>query len=246
MTRQMEQRAVSFFVLVAILGLAGVPVYAMHIAEGFLPPVWAAAWWLVSLPFLAAGVFSLRRKVAADSRNLVLLALSGSFMFVLSALKLPSVTGSCSHPTGAGLGAILFGPLAMTVVSLIVLAFQALLLAHGGVTTLGANLFSMGILGPALAYLTFKISRKMRLPYGPAVFLAAFMANLATYLMTAVQLGLAHPGQEGVVQSVAKFLGLFALTQIPLAIVEGLVSAVIFNVIAQYDETRLRQLRVLN
>ncbi len=62
-------------------------------------------------------------------------------MFVLSALKIPSVTGSCSHPTGVGLGAIMFGPSVMFVLGTIVLIFQALLLAHGGITTLGANAF---------------------------------------------------------------------------------------------------------
>ena len=62
----------------------------------------------------------------------MLLALCGAFAFVLSALKIPSATGSCSHPTGVGLGAILFGPAATAVLGLIVLLFQALLLAHGG------------------------------------------------------------------------------------------------------------------
>ena len=66
-------------------------------------------------------------------------------MFVISSLKIPSVTGSCSHMTGTGLGAILFGPTAAGVLGLIVLLFQAILLAHGGLTTLGANTFSMAI-----------------------------------------------------------------------------------------------------
>ena len=81
----------------------------------------------------------------------MLLGVSAAFSFLLSAMKLPSVTGSCSHPTGVGLGALLFGPLAMVPVSFVVLLFQALLLAHGGLTTLGANLFSMGIAGPLMA-----------------------------------------------------------------------------------------------
>ena len=75
----------------------------------------------------------------------------GAFAFVLSALKIPSITGSCSHPTGVGLGAILFGPMTMAVLGLIVLLFQALLLAHGGLTTLGANTFSMAIAGPIVS-----------------------------------------------------------------------------------------------
>lgn len=81
-------------------------------------------------------------------------------MFVLSALKIPSVTGSCSHPTGVGLGAIMFGPSVMFVLGTIVLIFQALLLAHGGITTLGANAFSMAIIGPIVSFLIFKALKK--------------------------------------------------------------------------------------
>ena len=77
--------------------------------------------------------------------------MSGAFIFVISSLKIPSVTGSCSHMTGTGLGAILFGPAAVSVLGLIVLLFQAVLLAHGGLTTIGANTFSMAIAGPLVS-----------------------------------------------------------------------------------------------
>lgn len=76
----------------------------------------------------------------------------GAFVFVISSLKIPSVTGSCSHMTGTGLGAILFGPSAVSILGLIVLLFQAILLAHGGLTTIGANTFSMAIAGPFVSY----------------------------------------------------------------------------------------------
>jgi cobalt/nickel transport system permease protein len=122
---------------------AATPVHAMHIMEGFLPVQWAVFWWVVSLPFLMVGLRSLTQITKQNPQLKPLLALAGAFTFVLSALKIPSVTGSCSHPTGTGLGAILFGPAVMSVLGGLVLLFQALLLAHGGLTTLGANLFSM-------------------------------------------------------------------------------------------------------
>lgn len=89
----------------------------------------------------------MKNKVKENRRNLTLIAMSGAFIFVISSLKIPSVTGSCSHMTGTGLGAILFGPASVSVLGVIVLLFQALLLAHGGLTTLGANTFSMAIAG---------------------------------------------------------------------------------------------------
>ena len=127
--------------LPAVLALLMVPAGAMHIAEGYLPVPWAFGWMAVCVPFVAAGFLSIKKKVAREPRAKVLLAMCGAFAFVLSALKIPSAFGSCSNPTGVGLGAILFGPTATTVLGLIVLLFQALLLAHGGITTLGATYF---------------------------------------------------------------------------------------------------------
>ena len=60
---------------------------------------------------------SIKKTVAKDRKVITLLAMSGAFVFVLSSLKIPSVTGSCSHMTGTGLAAILFGPSAVKVYS---------------------------------------------------------------------------------------------------------------------------------
>ena len=213
------------------------PIYAsaMHIMEGFLPPVWAAAWAIISLPFIIAG-FSKIKKITDESPNLkLLLGLVGAFVFVLSALKLPSVTGSTSHPTGVGLGAIIFGPLPMAVIGLIVLIFQALLLAHGGITTLGANVFSMAIVGPFVGYFVFMaLKDKNR---NVAVFLAAMFADLLTYIMTSFQLALAHPDAiSGFMGSFTKFVGIFAVTQIPLAIGEGILTVIVYNLLVEYQK----------
>jgi cobalt/nickel transport system permease protein len=149
------------------------PAYAMHITEGFLPFKWCAFWYAVAFPFLIWGFVSIRRRVQGDPRLKMLLGLAGAFTFVLSALKLPSVTGSCSHPTGAGLGAVLFGPAAMGVLGTIVLLFQALLLAHGGLSTLGANAFSMAVVGPFVAYAVYRAFLGLRVPVAVAVFAGA-------------------------------------------------------------------------
>lgn len=120
----------------------------MHIAEGFLPSAHAVAWTAVAAPFVIHGAREAIRTVRQTPEAGVLLGVAGAFTFVMSAIKLPSVTGSSSHPTGTGLGTIIFRPPVMAFVATVVLIFQALLLAHGGLTTLGANVFSMGIAGP--------------------------------------------------------------------------------------------------
>ena len=125
-----------------------------------------------------------------------------------------------------------------SVLGLIVLLFQALLLAHGGLTTLGANVFSMAIAGPILSWLVYKLLRKTKAPAAVAVFAAAALGDLFTYVVTSVQLGVINGGM-------VKFLTIFAVTQIPLAIAEGLLTVVIFNVLEKYSKTELHELQVL-
>lgn len=78
--------------------------------------------------------------------------------------------------TGTGLGAILFGPSTVSILGIIVLIFQAILLAHGGLTTLGANTFSMAIAGPFLSYGIYVLCKKCRVNKRASVFYAALWA----------------------------------------------------------------------
>ena len=224
--------------MAAVLGLSTVSASAMHIAEGYLPKTWAFGWMAVCVPFVVAGFLSIRKKVERSPRAKVLLAMCGAFAFVLSALKIPSVTGSCSHPTGVGLGAILFGPTATTILGLIVLLFQALLLAHGGLTTLGANLFSMAIVGPIVSWAVYMALKKAGAKPAAAVFCAAALGDLLTYVTTSFQLGVVYG-------NVVEYLTIFAVTQVPLAIAEGLLTVVVFNVLEKYSAAELRELSVL-
>jgi cobalt/nickel transport system permease protein len=214
--------------------------------EGYLPASHALAWSAISAPFIGYGGYRLLRVVREHPETKLLLAASGAFCFVLSALKIPSVTGSCSHPTGTGLGAILFGPAVMTVLGTIVLLFQALLLAHGGLTTLGANVFAMAVVGPYVAYALFRSAQRLGASMAVSVFIAASIANLCTYLTTSAQLALAFPDPvSGLAGSFAKFAGIFALTQVPLAVIEGLVTVVVVNTLTAYSRPELMRLRFL-
>lgn len=221
-------------------------VYAMHIMEGFLPPKWAIAWGIICIPFVVVGFFSIKEKIELNPRLKLLLAMVGAFAFVLSALKIPSVTGSCSHPTGVGLGAILFGPTIMSVLGLIVLIFQALLLAHGGITTLGANTFSMAIVGPIVSYVLYKLLSKHNVSQSISVFTAAMLGDLMTYVTTSIELAVAFPDATGgVMVSAVKFMGIFAVTQIPLAISEGILTVIVFNLLINYNLEELKELKVI-
>jgi cobalt/nickel transport system permease protein len=233
----------TMFLLLLLISPA--PLQAMHIAEGFLPLPWCIFWYVAIIPFLFIGLKQLKKKVSANPRVKMLAGVAGGLTFLLSALKLPSVTGSCSHLTGVGLGSILFGPFVMTVIGMIVLLFQALLMAHGGITTLGANTFSMAVAGPVVAYSVFRLCTRLGWGQGVSVFLAAFLSDLSTYAITSVQLALAFPSNGSFLPSLIKFLVMFMYTQLPLAIIEGIITVGVFNFIYKNNLEGLRELSVI-
>ncbi|WP_370890321.1 energy-coupling factor ABC transporter permease [Janibacter sp. GXQ6167] len=218
----------------------------MHIAEGFLPPIQAAAWTAVAAPFVIHGARAVVREVREHPENRLLLGAAGAFTFVLSALKMPSVTGSSSHPTGIGAGAILFKPPIMAFVGMVVLLFQALLLAHGGLTTLGANVFSMAVVGPWVAYGAWVLCRRLGAPMEVGVFAAMALADLSTYCVTSLQLAIAFPDPaSGLLGALAKFASIFAITQIPLALAEGVLGVLLFRTLRKVARPELTRLGVL-
>ncbi|WFN37676.1 energy-coupling factor ABC transporter permease [Methanomicrobium antiquum] len=219
----------------------------MHIMEGFLPSPWWQIWWILALPCLIYGFYKLKAMIKENRELLALLGVAGGFIFVLSALKLPSVTGSCSHPTGTALSAVTFGPWITAVLGFIVLLFQALFIAHGGLTTLGANVMSMAVAGPLVGYYVYKCLDRINISFFVNIFIAAFLCDVITYCFTSLELALAFPATAGgFIASFMAFFGVFAITQIPLAIIEALVFVVIFKYIIMLKPELLVKLKVLS
>lgn len=237
-----KQRAIwKISIAFAVMFAVCPTVNAMHIMEGYLPAGYCVAWGVVCLPFLVKGFFNIKKMFAENRKAITVLAMAGAYIFVISALKIPSVTGSCSHMTGTGLGAILFGTGTVSILGIIVLIFQAILLAHGGLTTLGANTFSMAIAGPLVTYGIYMLCKKCKVNKMVSVFLASALGDLFTYCVTSVQLALAFPsGEGGVLASAVEFLGVFAPTQLPLAIVEGILTVLIMMALESYAKPELK------
>lgn len=138
--------------------------------------------------------------------------------------------GGVRHAYHGGLFAADVGAGVVAVLGAIVLLFQALLLAHGGLTTLGANGMSMAVIGPMVGYLVWKLACRAGIRRDVGVFLCAMLADLMTYFVTSVQLGVAFPDPAtGAGGSILKFMGIFCLTQIPIAIAEGLLTVMIYD-----------------
>jgi cobalt/nickel transport system permease protein len=215
--------------IAAVSGLALLlpsPAFAMHISEGILPASWAVLWMAAALPFVAWGLRDLRHRSESLPWFKPLVGLVGAAVFLISCMPIPVPTaGTCSHPCGTGLAAILIGPGLAVVVASIALTLQALFLAHGGLTTLGANIMSMGVAGAYIGYGTYRIARRLGLPWVAAAFLAGLFSDWATYAMTAFELAAALHGTGSLTTLFSLILLAFVPTQVPLGILEGLLCA---------------------
>jgi cobalt/nickel transport system permease protein len=206
----------------------------MHIAEGILPASWAVVWWAVAATFVSFGLRQLKARSVVDPRSFQLAALLGAAVFVISCLPIPvPVVGSTSHACGVGMAAILTSPLIAVVIASVALALQALFLGHGGLSTLGANIVSMGVVGAVSGYLAFQIARRSGVPVWGAAFLAGLTADWMTYAATSIEIALALHGQKPVLTVFVAVLAGFAPTQVPLGVLEGLVSGSAYALIAQ-------------
>jgi len=66
-----------------------------------------------------------------------------------------------------------------------------------------------------------------------SIFISTVAGDLATYVTTAAQLGLAYPSAHGgFLGSFLKFLGVFLITQIPIAIAEGMLTVALLRALA--------------
>ncbi len=232
-TRRQFQR-VRLPVVALICGVAVMlwptPAYAMHISEGILPPSWAGLWFLVAAPFLAWGLHTVDRRRAEDPRYMVLVAMVGAAIFVISCMPVPiPVIGSCSHPCGTGLGRIADRPWPNGGRGQHRVVVPGDVLAHGGLTTLGANIVSMGVVGAFTAYGVFHLLRGAKCPWLMAAFFAGAFSDWATYATTSLELATAlHDGGPMAAMFVTVLLA-FVPTQLPLGIAEGFLTAVAYR-----------------
>ena len=202
------------------------PVYAMHISEGILPLHWAGFWFALSIPFVWWGLRDLRVRSKQQPHLKAMVGLVGAAVFVISCMPIPVPTaGTCSHPCGTGMAAILIGPALTVLVASVALTLQALFLAHGGLTTLGADIMSMGVVGAFTGYGAFVVCKRLGLPVLVAAFMAGMVSDWATYAVTSFTLATALHGDSSMWTLFWTIAVAFIPTQLPLGILEGFMAA---------------------
>jgi len=222
------------------------PLWAMHISEGILPFHWAAFWFGVAIPFVAYGIWRLKTISKNDITFKPLVGLMAAAIFIISCMPVPvPMAGTCSHPCGTGISGIILGPAISVLVAAVALLIQALFLAHGGVSTWGANIVSMGVMGSFAGYITFKALRSARVNLAIAGFMAGLFADWATYVTTSVELTSGIRGDLPFMSLFWKILIAFIPTQLPLGVLEGAMTAGVVVLLQKKRPDLLVRMKVL-
>jgi cobalt/nickel transport system permease protein len=221
----------------------------MHISEGIITGVPAAAYTAAGLALMGWGARAMKKFAAKFPDKKPLIGMGGALIFFLSLIPLPAFTGTCSHPCGTPLVAILLGPSIAIALAGIALLLQAAFFAHGGFSTWGANVMALGVFGSLGGWLTFRAARKLGLPLWLSGGAGGLIGDVLTYAAAGFVLSLslanAPTPQYSFGGYLAAIYAAYVPTQLPIAIGEMLLTGLALHYVFQQRPEVLEDLGVV-
>ena len=205
----------------------------MHLAEGVLPLGQAMGWTAVAAPVLAWSLGGAREARGVGPPPTLLMAGATSLLFAATLLPLPvPVVGATSHICLTPVLALVVGARHIVWPTFFVLVLQAIFFAHGGLTTLGVNTLTLGVLGPLTAVGLWALFRRLGAANKLGLALACGLADLSVYVADAFALSLGLSDVTAPRTTFTAVLLGFAPVQIPLAALEAVASVGIVQLLA--------------
>lgn len=205
----------------------------MHLAEGMLPLTQAIGWSAIAVP---AVVWSIRGEQHAQRnavQSSVVMGGATSLLFAVTLLPLPvPVVGATSHICLTPVLTLIVGVRRIVWPTFFVLLLQAIFFAHGGLTTLGVNTLTLGLLGPVITLGLWTVLRRLGAGDALGFAIACGAGGLSVYVADAMVLAVAL---ADVAAPVTTFIGVllgFAPVQLPLAVLEAIASLGVVRLLA--------------
>ena len=198
----------------------------MHIPDAFMPISQGAIYWIIALIFLALAIRWAKNEMSEEKIPLVAVLAAG--IFAIQAFNLPVGMGTSGHLVGGALVAIVLGsPYAAVFVLSLVLIIQGFVFGDGGITTMGANIINMGVIGGFVGYYSFMGIKKFAGNTYLSAAIAAWLACLIPALACAVEMSIAgtFPLEAGLIA-----MGTYHAA---IGVIEGLITAVVIYLIMQ-------------
>ena len=205
----------------------------MHLAEGILPLDQALAWSVVAIPAMVWSIRGEQRARLGDAASSVIMAGVTSLLFAATLLPLPvPVVGATSHICLTPVLALVVGVRRIVWPTFFVLLLQAVFFAHGGLTTLGVNTLTLGLLGPVATVALYALLRRLGAGGTLGLGLACGVGGLCVYVVDALVLAAALSEVAAPLTTFTGVLLGFAPVQVPLAVLEAVASVGIVRLLA--------------
>jgi len=152
----------------------------LHLPDGLIPLWQAAIYWILTMIILALYLYKLS-KTEDKQKVLINTAILAAVTFAASSISIPSPFGVPIHLFIIPLVVILLGPLSGVAVAFLCFIAQFLFLGMGGITSLGANVVTMGIVMSFSTYYFYRFTAELddRLSIFSGTFMGIIMATIA-------------------------------------------------------------------
>jgi len=211
---------------------------AMHIPDGFLSVAVSIVLWALSVVAIILALRIVSRDLG--ERDIPMMGVLAAAIFAGQMLNFSVTGGTSGHLLGAALATIMLGPWPAVLVMTSVVGIQALIFQDGGLLALGANLFTMAVIGPAVSYFVYTTIQKFAAGKKWGIFVGGFLAGSISVLIAslAVALMLAISGTSPANIAVPAMAGIHLL----IGIGEGLITtgALAFLLAARPDLLQAR------
>ena len=165
----------------------------MHIPDGYLTPYVFIPAFAITIIFWAICL----KKVKLTEKQVPIMGLLTGLFFAAMMMNWPVVGGTTAHLLGGASMGLILGPFAGGISVTIILVLQAFLFGDGGLTTLGANVLNMGIIGVLVPCAIFLVLNKLVGTKGnklyAIIFVSAFAGDLLAAVAAGTELGLSQP-----------------------------------------------------
>ena len=205
----------------------------MHLAEGVLPLSQAIGWSALAAPTVAWSLRGEQRARRDTPSSSFVMAGVTSLLFAGTLLPLPvPIVGATSHICLTPVLALVVGVRRIVWPTFFVLLLQAVFFAHGGLTTLGVNILTLGLLGPLATVGLWALLRRLGADGALGLALACGVGGLSVYVADAVVLAVALSDVTAHATTFGAVLLGFAPVQVPLAVLEAVASVGIVRLLA--------------
>lgn len=179
---------------------------------------------------MAVAMVGARRDL--DDRTAPMAGLVAAFIFATQMVNFPILPGVSGHLLGGALAAMLVGPFVGALCVGIVLVVQALVLADGGLTALGANITNMALIGTAAGFLVAMalkpLAARSRGGLATTAFVAAFCNTVVASLGFVLEFAIGGDAAFSLGGVAGTMIGLHAL----IGIGEGVITALTITAVA--------------